>query len=818
MENDQTQILENSYKHIQITSLKLRNAIDRNDMRQVLKTTVEILSELKTDSITPNYYYQLFSKIVDVISPLKSYFKEEIQRGRRIKEFYEAVQQCISVIPRIYLIIIVGNLYIEFCENEKNEILSEILRNINGIQHPIRGFFARFFLLNTLKEKFNDIDLLLVNFKEMNKLWIRIGHLKKYGVKEVMEEMRKDLKEIIAENILRLSMVPNLNENLYKNKILIPILKIIIECDDFISQEFILENIMNTFEDEYNINSIDVIITSLNKMNSNVDTKKIFLSIMNKLSNINSEKIKNNSKEIFEKLNTSIEKIIDNFCSTDNDILKIVELQMSYLKFVINFGNFDDQLTKIKLINSIVSKCYEIINKNCEGRNLSDAGTKIIFNLLQTILDSPLSIFKCKNFPDLMNFMNEKYKPQLSIKIIESLVNKYNIGMIDSKEKMESIIEFIKPMVQITENETNNNELLLNKALSKICKLFYMPCTKDPFVQFEMLNMLKNLLLNSANENDNYLKNKKYVLFINNYINALLLLGYNVNVIFSNSNNKNKEDSKNKIHADFCNKYVLNEKFDLSNEETFYDFYSKLFNEIENNLSLIKNISASLVIKLYLQCVSLLINLKFSNKDKYNELIYSFIKKAIDLITNSIEQKDKLELITLLIGNICTINSFDNEKFLEICNLIEKIGDKLQKRNDQFSLLLDSTKLYYNNINKDTKKISEILNKAKKIAVYAMTNPENTILFIYLLNEYLRLDGIIENFDQICKEEDINEIFEAINNYLMTLKSEGKNPQIIEKIENYYKNTMDLVKKIKSNKDNNERYKLFEKINLENNN
>ena len=101
------------------------------------------------------------------------------------------------------------------------------------------------------------------------------------------------------------------------------------------------------------------------------------------------------------------------------------------MKFIINFGTYEEQNIKIKNINKIITKCYDLINKACGGRNLSEEGAKIVYNLLQIILESPLSIFKCKNFPDLMNYLNDNYKSQLSLNILDSLTNKYNIGMID---------------------------------------------------------------------------------------------------------------------------------------------------------------------------------------------------------------------------------------------------------------------------------------------------------------------------------------------------------------------------------------------------
>lgn len=823
---DEKQLLENLFKHVKMTSMKMNNAIDRNDMRQVLKLSVDIINALKTDFKTPSYYNQLFLNVIEELLPLDKYFREEVKRGRRIKEFYEAVQQCITVLPRMYLMIITGNIYIENCPNDQKEIICEIMKMANGVQHPLRGFYTRYFILKTLKDNFNDIDSILTNIKEMNKLWIRIGHMKHLLGSESVK-VRNELKDIIAENITLLANVENINDNIYKNKILLPLLKIIIECGDYISQQYLLSNIINFLPDEYNIKSIDIIITSLSQMTDKVDIKEIFIKIMEKLGNFDSiEKLKDiKSNELFEKLNGSIEKIIEEFQNqgdNDNDILKVIELEVSYLKFVINFGTFEEQNIKIKSINKIITKCYELISKACDGRNLSEEGTKIIFRLLQAILDSPLSIFKCKNFPDLMNYLNDDYKSQLSLNILESLVNKYNIGMIDSKEKMESIIEFIRPMVEIDDNK--GSEYLLDKALSKVCKLVYVPSSKDPYEQLEMLQMLKSLLVSTTNSNEEEMKNKKLILYYNNYINALLLIGYSLNEGYIDKSDK-KKDKTSKIHKDFSSKYNL-DKFDINNLQSFIDFYKVLFKEIDDTLTKLKIISSTTAYKLYLQSILLLnrigISIDKNNEANkyYEESTINFINKTITMFTEGeIDQKHKLELLIDLIGNICFISILSKENMINIAGKIEKICDKIKKKDEQCISLINCSKLYYNESNKDINKIIELLNKARKTAVYAMTNPENTILFINILNEYLKYDGIIENFDQIAKADDVSEIIEAINNYITSLSENNNNKKTISKIENYYKNTKELIKsrKINNNKDKENKYfKLFEKINLEN--
>ena len=827
---DEKQLLENMFKHIKMTSMKMKNAIDRNDMRQVLKFSVDILNTLKAEFKTVSYYNQLFLNVYDELLPLEIYFNEEIKRGRRIKEFYEAVQQCITVLPRLYLMILVGNIYIESNPNEKKEILNEIMKMVNAVQHPLRGFYVRYFIIKILKNNLDDIDSLLINIKEMNKLWIRIGHMKHLLGSDIIK-VRNELKDIIGENIIKLGSIQDINDNIYKNKILLPLLKIIIECGDYLSQQYLLLNMIESFPDEYNIKSIDIIITSLSQMTEKVDIKEIFIKIMEKLGNFDSiEKLKDiKSNEIFEKLNGSIEKIIEEFQNqgdNDNDILKIIELEVSYLKFVINFGTFEEQNLKIKNINKIISKCYDLISKACGGRNLSEEGVKIIFNLLQIILDSPLSIFKCKNFPDLMNYLDDNYKSKLSLDILDSLVNKYNIGMIDTKDKMESIIEFITPMVYIEDNR--GNDYLLDKALNKICKLVYVPSSKDPYEQLEMLQMLINLLIDTTKEDQEDLKNKKLILYYNNYINSLLLIGYSLNEAYLNNINLNNEENKNKktqIHKEFCNKYNI-DKFDNNNIEKYWEFYQLLIKEIDTNLSKLKIISPEISYKLYLQCILLINKIGFNfnnknenndNKNNYEETLLIYINKILSMYTNGeINMKDKLDLLINLIGNICSLTILSKDNLIKIATKIEKICDKINKKNEQCLSLINSSKLYYNDINKDLNKVIELLNKAKKTAVYAMTNPENTILFIYILNEYIRYDEKIEDFDKIAKVDDINEIIEAINNYLMSLKSENNDKTVINKIENYYKSTIDLIKSKKLNNTENKYFKLFEKVNLDN--
>ena len=376
MEQDQNEFLDSALKSVKTSSLKMKNSIDKNDMRQTLKIASELLSELKTSLLSPKNYYQLFSAIFDELIYLQNFFKDESKRGRRLKELYEAVQQSISIIPRIYLLITVGTIFIESdqCE-EKEDLIYDMIQMTKGIQNPIRGLFTRYFLLKMLKDYLNFIDDIIDNFKDMNRLWIRINRLTNVNLDQI-PEMRNYLKVLVGENITRLASLKNLNSEIYREQILIPIIQIICDCNDDISQQYIIECLIIAFPDEYNIKSMDIILNSLPRMNNKLDINNIIITILDKLSKFDTPEKSNDiqTNEIFKKLDDSITKIIEEYNRSNdrnNDVMKLIELQNSYLKFIINFNTFDNPETKYKAINEIIGSSYDVLNKAKGNRKMS---------------------------------------------------------------------------------------------------------------------------------------------------------------------------------------------------------------------------------------------------------------------------------------------------------------------------------------------------------------------------------------------------------------------------------------------------------------
>jgi vacuolar protein sorting-associated protein 35 len=85
-----------------------------------------------------------------------SYFREEARRGRRMKDLYDIVQQCETIVSRVYLLICVDSAYIETGQANATHIIFDLFNLMKGVQNPLRGLFCRFFFLKIVKDRLPD--------------------------------------------------------------------------------------------------------------------------------------------------------------------------------------------------------------------------------------------------------------------------------------------------------------------------------------------------------------------------------------------------------------------------------------------------------------------------------------------------------------------------------------------------------------------------------------------------------------------------------------------------------------------------------------
>lgn len=209
-----------------------------------------LVSELRTSSLGPKQYYELYMAVFDALRYLSVYLRDN-HPVNHLADLYELVQYAGNIIPRLYLMITVGTVYMAIEDAPVKEIMKDMMEMSRGVQHPVRGLFLRYYLSGQARDHLptgdgdgpegnlqDSISFILTNFVEMNKLWVRLQHQGHSREREQRTKERQELQLLVGSNLVRLSQLVDL-EN-YK-KILGPLLEQVVQCRDVLAQEYLLD-------------------------------------------------------------------------------------------------------------------------------------------------------------------------------------------------------------------------------------------------------------------------------------------------------------------------------------------------------------------------------------------------------------------------------------------------------------------------------------------------------------------------------------------------------------------------------------------------
>ncbi len=806
-EVDQEKILDEALLIVKSQGYQMKVAIENNKLRNSLKFAKAMLDTLKSTTLSPSNYYQLFLSIFDEMQYIFNYFREEARRGRRMKDLYDTVQQCENIIPRLFLLICVASAYIETGQTNATDIIFDLFNLIKGVQNPLRGLFCRYFFLKMIKDRLPDkgneyekpgaspddsVKFILNNLEEMNGLWIRITNNNSIingeedNSTDIVSSLkeREQLKILIGENITRLSSLNCVDVELYQKKVLPKIIEILLESKDSLSQQYILECVVHAFPDEHNIACMNMLLETCSKLQSNVDVKSIFISLMQKLAkyveNCKDEKdIIDSTQKIYNIVKGNINKIMSE-SNTNMDVNKLIELQVAFLNFTIKCCPEKERLNSV---NNILYDCVGLLSKN-KSEMLSNDTIKLIGRLLAVPLESNMSIFSMGTFPELMRYLDYASRATLSLRIIDSIVNAKSTVKLDNSERVSALMDFIRPLLEDSPDAGEYDQYQFEYEQASVCKLLFIITTNDPQNMYDILNVLKNTFLKGG------VKRQKFTLAA--LVNAYITLAYKISYALNKLNGV--DDSRTeKIHEDFVNYYNLKS---LDTNEQIHKFMRRIYSQINDTISLIENDFSDMALKLYLSLAIQINDIKIDS-NLYEEICYNALSSAIQIFNRGKVNDDlKVDLINQLIGTVLNITILSRDNLVAITSNIVQVSQNLLKRSDQSLAILNCSHLFYKTLVEDSNKIIDCLNKAKKFADFAMTNPKNAILFIKIINKYLFFIEKSENDESIdfINPETINDLIELVKNHIQSMKLENKDAEFLPIIEEYYNNTIYLMK------------------------
>ncbi|KAH8808167.1 vacuolar protein sorting-associated protein-like protein 35 [Xylogone sp. PMI_703] len=292
---DQARLLEDALAVVRQQTQLMRKCLETpGKLMDALKCSSTLVSELRTSSLGPKQYYELYMAVFDALRHLSVYLKDS-HPVNHLADLYELVQYAGNIVPRLYLMITVGTVYMSIEDAPVKEIMKDMMEMSRGVQHPVRGLFLRYYLSGQARDYLptgngdgpegnlqDSISFTLTNFVEMNKLWVRLQHQGHSREREQRTEERKQLQLLVGNNLVRLSQLVDLEA--YKNGILQPLLEQVVQCRDVLAQEYLLEVITQVFPDEFHLHTLDQFLAAVSRLNPHVNVKVIVIAMMNRLS------------------------------------------------------------------------------------------------------------------------------------------------------------------------------------------------------------------------------------------------------------------------------------------------------------------------------------------------------------------------------------------------------------------------------------------------------------------------------------------------------------------------------------------------------
>lgn len=777
--DEQEKLLDEALGVVKAQAFQMKRCLDKGKLMDGLKHASNMLGELRTSMLSPKSYYELYMAITDELRHLEIYLLDEFQKGRKIADLYELVQYAGNIVPRLYLLITVGLVYIKANESSKTDILKDLVEMCRGVQHPLRGLFLRNYLLQCTRNILPDneeeldnkdggsvrdsVDFILMNFAEMNKLWVRMQHQGHSREKDKREKERQELRILVGTNLVRLSQLEYVEMEKYKVKVLPGILEQVVSCHDAIAQEYLMECVIQVFPDEFHLQTLSNFLKACAELHQNVNVKNIIISLIDRLTMFaNREEGSGIPLEIklFDMFSEHVAQIIQS--RLDMPIEDVVSLQVSLVNLALKC--YPD---RVDYVDKVLETTAEILKKlNVHSVEYHSQLAKELMRLLKIPVDhynTILTILTLEHFNELMEILGPRGRKAMSAYLINNALE--NETLIVTQEQVDTTLNLVSTLVS-DDADT----------------LHHLEDPEDFAEEQGLLGRFINLM-QSDNNDQQYLMlqaAKKH---------------------FATGGNKR---IKYTLPSLVFQAYVLAFKYKAVSEEDdkWEKKCQKIFQFCHHTLAaLVKAELAEQSLRLYLQGALAADQINFEN---HETVAYEFLSQAFSVYEDEIsDSKAQLAAITLIISTIEQTRCFSEENHQPLRTTCTLAAAKLLKKPDQCRGVALCAHLFWTGKTQSTegqemhdgKHVLDCLNKGIKIARQcSMDISVKTQLFVELLNHYIYFYE--KGNDQITVKM-INELIGQIREDLPNLEADEET----EQIHKHFQNTVEHLRSRKDNGD-----------------
>ncbi|CAD5174462.1 vacuolar protein sorting-associated protein 35B [Musa acuminata AAA Group] len=716
---DEEKCLADGMGRLQHNAFYMHRALDSNNLKDALRYAGQMLSELRTSSLSPHKYYELYMRAFDELRKVEMFFVEETKRGSySVTDLYELVQHAANILPRLYLLCTVGSVYIKSKEAPTKDVLKDLVEMCRGIQHPVRGLFLRSYLSQISRDKLPDIgsefeggantdndaiEFVLQNFTEMNKLWVRMQYQGPTGEKAKRGKERSELRDLVGKNLHVLSQLEGVDLDMYKETVLPRILEQVVNCKDELAQHYLMDCIIQVFPDEYHLQTLETLLSAFPQLQPTVDIKTVLSLLMDRLSNyaVSSTEVLPEflQAEAFAKLNSAVGEVIE--AQVDMPISGVITLYVSLLTFTLRIHP-----DRLDYTDQILGACVQRLSGKTK---LEDSkATKQIIALLSAPLEKYKDIstaLNLPNYPRVMDHLDNATNKVMSAIIIQNIMK--NNTCISTADKVDTLFELIKGLVKETD-EAQDDELDeedFKEEQNSVARLIHMLCTDDAEEMFKIIcTVRKHILLGGP---------KRLAFTVPPLVfSALKLL-----------------------------RHLRNQDGDVNGQEVSVT-QKKIFQLLHQTIEALSSVpSPELALRLYLQCA------EAANDCGLEPVSYEFLTQAFILYEEEMaDSKVQVTAIHLIIGTLQRMNVFGIENRDTLTHKATGYSAKLLKKPDQCRAVYACSHLFWVNEQdgvKDGERVLLCLKRALRIANAAQQmnatrgSSGHVTLFIEMLNKYL---------------------------------------------------------------------------------
>ncbi|XP_023678494.2 vacuolar protein sorting-associated protein 35-like [Paramormyrops kingsleyae] len=771
MQDDQEKLLDEAVQAVKVQSFQMKRCLDKNKLMDALKHASNTLGELRTSMLSPKSYYELYMAISDELHYLEIYLTDEFAKGRKVADLYELVQYAGNIIPRLYLLITVGVVYVKSFSQSRRDILKDLVEMCRGVQHPLRGLFLRNYLLQCTRNVLPDdgevteegttgdindsVDFVLLNFAEMNKLWVRMQHQGHSRDREKREKERQELRILVGTNLVRLSQLEGVNVDKYTQVVLPGILDQAVNCRDSLAQEYLMECIIQVFPDEFHLQTLNSFLRACAELHQNVNVKNIIIALIDRLALFAHREdgpgIPADIK-LFDVFSQQVASVIQSRQEMPSE--DVVSLQVSLINLAMKC--YPD---RIDYVDKVLETTLEIFNKmNLEHMATSSAVSKELMRLLKIPVDiynNILTVLQLQHFHPLFEYFDYESRKIMSSYMLGNTLD--NNTVIKAQEQVDAVLKLVSTLIQDQPDQPSEDPDPEDFAEEQnlVGRFIHMLHSEDPDQQYMILNTARKHFGAGGNQRIRFT------------LPPLVFAAYQLAFRY-------KESSS------------VDEKWEKKCQ--------KIFSFAHQTISaLIKAELAELPLRLFLQGALAAGEIGFEN---HETVAYEFMSQAFSLYEDEIsDSKAQLSAITLIIGTFERSKCFSEENHEPLRTQCALAASKLLKKADQCRAVGTCAQLFWSGRSSDKngeeihdeKRVMECLKKALKIANQCMDSSLQVQLFIEILNRYIYFH---EKQNEAVTVQVLNQLIQKVQDDLPNLEA----CEEAELIKKHFHNTLEHLR------------------------